>query len=479
MQSEVFPLHPLIQNEAVEEINLNGNIIYEPKTEWLLSFLKEARGLQQELSSTPLSRRLGVLERLRETWLEKLEHGKLDILKRELAKSTGYSETLIGLELEFVGEVLSQDNLRRLLDVSLVGGSRSLEEPVELAPGEYVRNLPAGPVLIIGSGNSVVPPLIPGTISLATGNFTILRPSLTNFRAVREVFQPLQDIPSDEPVRRALLVAYFTHESRNLKTLLEKAPLGVVNYWGGEPGRTVIARTISSNPNRPRLVVNGPMTGFSIIDAEKATDETAEKLALEMVLYDQQLCSSPTQATFIGTRQELQLFAEKLASSLDRIGREYPIKMESLPYHLFVLRRSLELAGAKVIASQDPSNPWTIVLSEEKSLLATLPRNSLLPLYARRRFLEIIRVSSIKEALNLVAELPSNPAYEGVDRVQTLSLAVSREKLQEIMQNIYWTGVYRVVPLGESYLRTPSEPYDGTFIPSAFTFTSYIRVRDQ
>jgi hypothetical protein len=79
MQSEVFPLHPLIQNEAVEETNLNGNIIYEPKTEWLLSFLKEARGLQQELSSTPLSRRLGVLERLRETWLEKLEHGKLDI----------------------------------------------------------------------------------------------------------------------------------------------------------------------------------------------------------------------------------------------------------------------------------------------------------------------------------------------------------------------------------------------------------------
>jgi len=28
------------------------------------------------------------------------------------------------------------------------------------------------------------------------------------------------------------------------------------------------------------------MTGFSMIDAEKATDETAEKLALEMIPYD-------------------------------------------------------------------------------------------------------------------------------------------------------------------------------------------------
>lgn len=84
-----------------------------------------------------------------------------------------------------------------------------------------------------------------------------------------------------------------------------------------------------------------------MIDAEKATDETAEKLALEMILYDQQLCSSPTQAAFTGTRQELQLFAEKLAFSLDRIGREYPINTESLPYQLFVLRRSLELAGGK------------------------------------------------------------------------------------------------------------------------------------
>jgi len=471
------PLHPELSWEDVELVAAGGVSVYEPRSRWLWSRLAGAVELQQELANLPLSERLEAIGLLGEAWREKLESGRLEWVKEELAKATGYSRAIVDLEVEFVTEVLNPRNIVKALDTALVGGSRSLEEPVEVAAGEYVRNLPAGPVLVIGSGNSIIPPLIPATLSLVIGNFTILRPSLANFREVREVFSPLHSLPLDTPLKRALLVSYYAHESGNFRELLERGQLGVVNYWGGEPGRTAVARMLAGNPYRPRFVVNGPMTGFAIVDSSSSTWEVAEKLAFEMVFYEQQLCSSPTQAAFVGSNEEVLDFVEKLASALEKLGREYPVQLESLSYPLFVLRRSLELAGVRVYASSDPSNPWTVVVSSGKSALGKVPQNALLPLHARRRFLEIVRVDSLQEALGLVASLPSNPAYQGVDRVQTLSVAVSQDAFKEITRNLHRIGVYRVVPLGESYLRTPAEPYDGLFLPSALSYTVYVRVR--
>ena len=477
MSGGVAPLYPGLSERDLNLVALEGLSLYEPRYEWVASLLGGAAELQQELSNLPLGERLEVVRLLGDAWREKLEAGRLGWVREELARATGYSPALIELEMKLAGEVLNPRNVRKLLDSTLVGGSGSLEGPVEVAPGEYVRNLPAGPVLVIGSGNSLIPPLIPATVSLVIGNLTVLRPSLANFKAVREVYSGLESLPGDSPLRRALLVSYFTHDGEALRGMLERAPLGVVNYWGGEPGRTAVTRAVSLNPHRPKLVVNGPMTGFAVVDSENATREVAEKLALEMTLYEQQLCSSPTQAAFIGPYAEALEFAEALGGALDRVGREYPLTLDSIPYPLFVLRRSLELAGAKVYASSDPSNPWTVAVSRGKSALAALPRSSLIPLHARWRFLEVVAVESLSEAVELVRSLPSNPAYAGVDRVQTLSVAVSGETLRGIMDKLHLLGVYRVVPLGESYMRTPVEPYDGSYLAQHFSYAVYIRVR--
>ncbi|MEM2409930.1 MAG: acyl-CoA reductase [Thermofilaceae archaeon] len=477
MSESVAPRYPGIGREDLELVSVADVSVLEPKADWLSSILRASVELQWELSNLPLNDRLKVIQFLGDSWREKLEANELQRVKEDLSKATGYSPSLIELEMQLVGEVLNAGNVRRLLDSTVIGGARSLEQPVEVAPGEYVRNLPAGPVLIVGSGNSIIPPLIPATISLAIGNFTILRPSLANFEAMGEVFRELDQLPADNPFRRALLVSYFTHESKNLAYLLEKAPLGVVNFWGREPARTRLARAVSANPHRPRFHVNGPMTGFAIIDSSNATPEVAERLALEMVLYDQQLCSSPTQAAFLGSFSELMEFASVLCDALDRVGREYPLSFESIPYPLFVMRKSLELAGARVYASSDPANPWTLVLSDRRTLMDRVPHDVLIPLHARRRFLELIAVETVSDAISLVKSLPANPAYAGVDRVQTLAVAVSEGVLRQIINALPLLGVYRVVPLGESYLRTPTEPYDGFYLPSVFSYTAYVRVR--
>lgn len=477
MNSEIIPLYPRVEKENLDSVRLKDTRLLEPREEWLSSLLRDAVELQHELSNIPLSERLKAVQLIGDAWRKKLEEDKLYRIKEGLVKATGYSPSLVEMEMKLVTEVFNPGNVRKVLDSGLVGGSRSLEEPVEVAPGELIRNLPIGPVLVIGSGNSIIPPLIPTVLSLTIGNFTILRPSLANFEAVKEVYSALEELPEDNPLRRALLVSYFTHESRNLMYLLERAPIGLVNYWGGEPGRTAISRAVAANRYRPRLILNGPMTGFALIDSANATVEVAEKLALEMVLYDQQLCSSPTQAAFLGSREDALQFAEMVCSALDKVGGEHPLSLESIPYPLFVLRKSLELVGAKVYASSNPRNPWTLVLAGKRSVLDKVPQNTIIPFYARKRFLELVVVQTLNEAMELIRNLPENPAYTGVDKVQTLSVAVSGDVLKQVTNSLHLLGVYRVVPLGESFLRTPVEPYDGFFIPSAFSYAAYVRVR--
>ncbi|MEM2790659.1 MAG: acyl-CoA reductase, partial [Thermofilaceae archaeon] len=177
MSESVAPRYPGIGREDLELVSVADVSVLEPKADWLSSVLRAAEELQWGLSNLPLDDRLKVIQFLGDSWREKLEANELQRVKEGLSKATGYSPHLVELEMQLVGEVLNARNVRRLLDSTVIGGARSLEEPVEVAPGEYVRNLPAGPVLIVGSGNSIIPPLIPATISLAIGNFTILRPS--------------------------------------------------------------------------------------------------------------------------------------------------------------------------------------------------------------------------------------------------------------------------------------------------------------
>lgn len=463
--------------------SVEGQVSYlEPTAEWFSKYLSNAEKTQEGLRGLGFRRRVKVVAELGKIWMERLESGALEGLMTELVRNTGYSSAMVYNDLRFAGEVLKESNVESLIDSGLVGGWRSLEEFVEVAPGEFVANLPAGPALIIASGNSIVPPLIPAVTALVTSNVTILRPSLTNYRVVREVFKPLEDLARDiEDARilgEALTITYLSHNSKVLEYLLKEAPIRIVNYWGGEPGRSVIARSVVENPHKPRLYVNGPLTGVAVVDGASADSRLADALAREVVTYDQQLCSSPTVACLIGDYGRAVELAKEVSKYLDSYGSIHRIEVsEGWMFSLTTLRKALELNGAKVIRSSSPENPYTIVVSKGKSSFTGL---NLVPLniHSRRRFLEIIAVPTIDECVKLIKELPKTPGYAGIDGVQTvaLSLADSRSKV-EYLRKLSMAGVHRIVPLGESYLRTPYEPYDGEYIPRYFTRTLYFRER--
>ncbi|MCX8185085.1 MAG: aldehyde dehydrogenase family protein [Sulfolobales archaeon] len=450
----------------------------EPTEEYLRQLLESSEKVSDELLRIGFDRRVRVLAEIGRLWRSKLSSSELEGVAEELAKSTGYSIRNIELDLALISEVLSEESLRDLFDYGLVGGYRSIDSPVEISEGELVWNKPVGSVFIIASGNSVVPPILAASASLLAGNLTILRPSQSNFTAIEKVFSLLTEISSAgvydaEVLNRAIHVLYMSHESPALKYVLEEAPISAVNYWGGEPGRSRVLSTTMKNPHRPRVLINGPYTGIALVDEESADSDAARKLARDVVLYDQQLCSSPTLAIFIGSRETLVDFLKKLSKALDDIGDRFPVELtEGSFYKLHTFRKSLELGRVDVVYSRSASNPWTIIVRK----LDELNRVPLAWSTYSRRVLEIVNIEKPAD-LDRVLEIQIKRLRKlGVDGVQTVSCAVSRDVFKEVVEILTKFNIHRIVPLGESFLRTPAEPYDGEFIPKYFTRAIYLRI---
>jgi hypothetical protein len=411
----------------------------------------------------------------------RLKKGELSTIAANLVAATGYSEHNIELELELVSRSLESRALRRNVDSSVPGGAASVDKITPIGGKGHVRAMPAGPVLIIASGNSIIPGLIPSALSLAMGNLTLLKPSATNYDALIKVFEPLTAMATTEPaaalMSEAIAITYFHHDSPRLRHLLEKGDLGVVNYWGGEPGLTKVLGQVAQNPHHPRFFSNGPLTGAAVVSRSGASEGAARGLAHNMVLYEQQLCSSPTIGAFVGTAEEAVGFAHMVAAELDSFGSQHPVA--TTPDGLFIRASSLrvmELKGSVVLWSKDLRNPWSLVVSESNSKLA----DALLSFpgfgfHGRRRFLELVIVDDLLEAAKLISAVPTMKGFEGIDKVQTVGFALGEEERALAEGLLAAKGIYRAVPVEDMYIRDPEEPYDGMFLASLFSYGMYCR----
>ncbi len=450
----------------------------------LRELVSQAPTVQSELSSVPIEERLQVIEFMARRWGEKLEAGDYDDLKREMALSTGYSPALMETELSFVPAVLSSSNIRKNLDASVQGGAGALDHFVEMDETEMFRHVPIGPVLIISSGNSIVPTLIPTVVSLVTGNLTMLKPSMANYQGVTRVFELLAEAPdtrATRAMRSALTVSYFGHGSPSLRTALEEMPLGMVNFWGAEPARSIVAEMVGKNRHHPRFFVNGPFTGMAMIEDGVDPIQAADGLAVDVVLYDQQLCSSPTIAAYIGPYESAKDFLKVAGERLDSTGGEFPLAPDQ--DRAFVLqgaRRFIQTDGGLVSSSKDPKNPWTLVLSKGRSSLEGMSRQfPAFTLAARRRFLELVVVPDVEGAIHLLRSLPEHLSFRGIDGVQSVGLAVTDASRERMVEGLVGAGVHRILPLGDMFMRGAVEPYDGVTMTSLFTRIVYWRTRNE
>lgn len=476
-------IEPLYLGGNVESVKRGAGeeMVKEISEAGLMRILEEGRALQAEICGLPLEERLQVIDWLGEVWKERLMAGELATIKERLGDATGYPTKLIDIELSLVPRILNGEEIERNLGASLIGGGKGLEGFIRLNESEGLRHLPVGPSLIISSGNSIIPTLIPTTISMVTGNFTLLKPSLSNFEAVVEVFSGLRELMSRSPaahlMARALCISYLGHDSPGLKTALASAPFGAINFWGGEPARSTVAALVAQNPAHPRFFANGPLTGVAIVGQGQDGEAVAKGLALNMVLYEQQLCSSPTIGVYVGDYERALRFASQVRSHLESIGAGFEVDPSNDA--LFVTnsaRKVMVLKGSKVLQSASVENPWTLAVSKGRSnmeaVVASFPSFNV---HGRRRFLEMVVVEDVEKAAGIVRSVPAMTAFKGVDKVQTVGLSLPEEQRKEALWALSSTGIYRIVPIEDMFMRSSAEPYDGIALASLFTYAVYER----
>lgn len=450
----------------------------EPTISSIENLLKISSDIVRELLSMGFEKRVSIIRELGKLWTEEKACGKFEELITSLSKATGYSRRNVELDLDFIEKVFDPYSIRVMFEKSLIGGCKSIDEPYQIGDGEFIWNKPMGSVFIIAPGNSVIPTLLPTVVSLVSSNFTILRPSITNYEIIICIFSLLKRLIETGfedalKLSRALVVTYIGHSSSLMEYLLAKSNISVVNYWGGEPGRSSILNLILRNPYRPKVIINGPLTGLAIIDGKMVNESVAKDLAREMIIYDQQLCSSPTFAIFIGSFEEAKFFAKMVGEELNKLGSGFPIDVgENKLYRFLVNRKILELEGKYVLYSINPGNPWTIAIDLFKGDIKVSKE---VDFYSRRRFIEIIVIEDMDKLKLVFNKLLEFLMKVGLDGFQTISTLLKREDMDNVLKMLLDYKIYRCIPLGESLLRTPLEPFDGEFLPRYFTYPLYIR----
>jgi hypothetical protein len=200
-------------------------------------------------------------------------------------------------------------------------------------------------------------------------------------------------------------------------------------------------------------------------------DEAAKDLADAMVTMGQQMCSSPTEGYFVGSREEALAFGRAVAVELDRSGEARARRLsDARAVLLDRVRERCEEEGATVLLPRGAGSAWTVLVSEGESIFSALPPSLALPIHDRHAFLELVVVGSLEAVADRIERLPAAPCHGAIKQVQTVLRLCHLDDAQRIVTLLRPRGgVFRVVPPDYVAKRHPFEPLDGQHFVSHFT----------
>jgi hypothetical protein len=397
----------------------------------------------------------------------------------------GYPKRSANLEPQLLATFLSPQHLDAIVDnpAALPGGRALLDGgQVEIAPGVQLTGFPAGPLLVIGSGNSMMPALVATVHALLASCPVVVRGSRLNHPVLEHVFSSLRSI--GHPVLATMLDQVHSlsidhrdpEDARRLHWLLRHGPFAAVNLWGGRAALDALVAALGANPHHPVPILMKPLTGVAVVSqrhlAEQSDlDESARALAEAILAMGQQLCSSPTEAYFVGKRSNAIAFAERVARALEldatADGRTIDDRSALL---LDRIRNRAEEVGSAVFVPATEDSTWTLVVSSNRSVFTRLPPDCALSIHDRSGFLELIVVPDLETVGERIAALPSAPCHGEIDQVQTIIRIARLDEMAHLIQDLRsHGGVYRVVPPEHVVVRHPLEPLDGQHLIALLT----------
>jgi hypothetical protein len=400
--------------------------------------------------------------------------------------AAGYPEISARQEVGLLPSLLSGRRLDAMIgnQNALPGGAALLDgQCVPIAPGVTVAGFPVGPVVVIGSGNAFLPAVSVSVQALLASCPVALRGSRLNQRVLERLVEALR--AAGHPVLSSLMehlhLFFADHrdpgENRQLHALLRTGPFDAGVFWGGREMLDAVLPQFAANPRHPLAIPMEPLTGVALITqhyverARHALAEAAHELSESMVVFGQQLCSSPTEAYFVGDHSRAEdlaaALAVELAQSPEASARMITDRQAVL---LDRVRDRCEELGAAVHTPTHGSAAWTVVSSQNTSVFEQFPADLCLPIHDRHGFLELICVPDIETAADRIAALSAAPCHAAIKQVQTVLRLADLADAQRLARLLRpRRGIYRVVPPDYVAARHPMEPADGQHFLSQFT----------
>jgi hypothetical protein len=347
-------------------------------------------------------------------------------LAKELPEATGFTPEVVseGLRIglaEWTGEAL-----RELVTAEL--GPQALHVP-------SARSIATGfdTTAVILAGAIPMPTLIALIAPLALRSPVIAKVGARDRVTARHVAQSLEEV--DELLGRCLDVIDFPGDDGDCVDALLAA--GCVVATGSD---ATIAAVRSRLPATARMIGYGHRLSVAAVGADSihgdALRDAAERLALDVVLWDQLGCLSPIAAFVIdASGQAARRFAAQLAEALEELSVRLPRGSVDTTAAAQIAQERSEAeiraaAGAAVEVHTGRQNAWTVIAEPSPEIRPA-------PLH---RFIRVVAVTDHVELFAAVARFGPHLAAVGV-------VGFGRET-QNVAQHFTTLGASRICPLG-------------------------------
>ncbi|MBI4860219.1 MAG: AMP-binding protein [Candidatus Riflebacteria bacterium] len=288
--------------------------------------LAEARSLTRRASATPLESILAVLERTGRSWADPAYAPRRAALDW-LTEHVSFSPQMTRRTLELLPGILDREALLTRIRAEL--GPETLLDGWVHDPGfgGSFTLRPRGVLLHVCAGNVFLGAVDSLVMGLITKNVNVLKLSRTDPHLPVAFARSLAEHDPDGHVSSAVAVACWKGGDAAVEEVF-KAGVDTIMVWGGEDSVKTYRQGLGL---ATRLVEYGPKLSGAVITrrglAQADPADVAERLATDLIMWDQAACSSP-QTVYVedleGPGSGVRALAPLLSGALEARSRDLP-----------------------------------------------------------------------------------------------------------------------------------------------------------
>lgn len=340
---------------------------------------------------------------------------------------------------------LRRSNLRSYLDLNL-GGEAVLDRFVLKAGDLYLRAQPRGIVGHWVAGNVPTLSIFSLVQSMLAKNANIIRVPMGALDGTLRILRILGQVTvnaggntvSGEDLLKSISVVYCPSTDLKANTELSLSTDCKVVWGGAEAVKSIVALPQKEHCEN---IVFGPKYSFAVMDAESIQEECLRRLAIDIITFQQEACSSP-HVVFCETQngrkgETVGRLADHLARAFEYVTKKFPKPVMAYS-DVMNIRGKYWLDPEKQIVCSDPLD-WTILVNDDLQLEEPV----------KYRTIFVKEVDSILDTIPLIT-----------NKIQTVGVSIhDREKRLEFCEKATHKGVARCVPFGT--MNNYDTPWDG------------------